>query len=228
MSRAPQQAGPDARLLQAQIATLSLLAQLTHRARHAATIEELAFLAVNETHALVPYRQAALWRRDAAGAGRVLAVSGAPMIERDAPFPIWLERLMAALDRRRKTVGALTVIASDLPADLAADWGEWLPTHALLMPLSGGGEVRGALLLARDPPWQEGDARLLGEVIDAYGHAWAALDRRRRLRPWRALLRRDRWVAVAVAVLVFAVMWIPVRQSALAPAEIVPLEPTVV
>ena len=228
MSRAPQQAGPDSRLLQAQIATLSLLAQLTHRARHAATMEELAFLAVNETHGLVPYRQAALWRRDAAGVGRVLAVSGAPMIERDAPFPIWLERLIGVLDRRRKGASALTVTASDLPADLAEDWGEWLPTHALLIPLSGGGEVRGALLLARDPPWQEGDARLLGEVTDAYGHAWAALDRRRHLWPWRALLRRDRWLAVAIAVLVFGVMWIPVRQSALAPAEIVPLEPTVV
>ena len=92
MSRAPQQAGSDARLLQGQVATLSLLAQLTRRARHAATIEELAFLAVNETHGLVPYRQAALWRRDAAGIGRVLAVSGAPMIERNAPFPMWLEQ----------------------------------------------------------------------------------------------------------------------------------------
>src|SRR6185295_4523797 len=133
------------RLLQGQVATLSLLAQLTRRARHAATIEELAFLAVNETHGLVPYRQAALWRRDAAGIGRVLAVSGAPMIERNAPFPMWLERVMAALDRRRKDAAALAVVASDLPADLADDWTEWLPTHTLLMPLSGGGEVRGAL-----------------------------------------------------------------------------------
>src|SRR5258708_16623685 len=35
-------------------------------------------IAVNETHALAPYRQAALWRRDAKGAGVVVAVSGAP------------------------------------------------------------------------------------------------------------------------------------------------------
>ena len=228
MSRAPQPAGPDARLLQGQVATLSLLAQLARRARHAATIEELAFLAVNETHGLAPYRQAALWRRDAAGIGRVLAISGTPMIERNAPFPMWLEQLMATLDRGAKDGGPRAVVASDVPADLAEDWAEWLPTHALLVPLSGGGEVRGALLLARDPPWQEGDARLVGEVVDAYGHAWAALDRGHRLRPWRVLLRRDRWLMIATAAAVFGVMWIPVRQSALAPAEIVPLEPTVV
>ena len=95
-------------------------------------------------------------------------------------------------------------------------------------PLPAGGEPHGALLLARDLPWQEGDRRLVAEIADAYGHAWAALDGRRRLRPWRALLHRDRRWAVAIAVLVFAAMWIPVRQSVLAPAEIVPLEPTVV
>jgi hypothetical protein len=224
----PQEVRPDARLLQGQVATLSLVTQLTRRARHAATVEELAFLAVNETHALVPYRQAALWRRDAAGAGRVLAMSGAPMIERNAPFPMWLERVLATLDRKRGEAGIMPAEAADLPADLAEDWAEWLPTHALLVPLTGGDDVRGVLLLARDQPWQEGDGRLVGEVADAYGHAWAALDRRRKFRPWRALMRRDRWLMTAMVVLVFAAMWIPVRQSALAPAEIVPVEPTVV
>jgi Biotin-lipoyl like/HlyD family secretion protein len=228
MSRAPQPNAPDARLLQGQVATLGLLAQLTRRARHAVTVEELAFLAVNETHGLMPYRQAALWRRDAAGAGHVMALSGVPMIERNAPFPMWLERVMAALDRRRRDTSPLPVSASDVPADLAEDWSEWLPAHALLVPLPAGGEPHGALLLARDLPWQEGDRRLVAEIADAYGHAWAALDGRRRLKPWRALLHRDRRWAVAIAVLVFAAMWIPVRQSVLAPAEIMPLEPTVV
>ena len=115
-----------------------------------------------------------------------------------------------------------------MPADLAEDWSEWLPAHALLVPLPAGGEPHGALLLARDLPWQEGDRRLVAEIADAYGHAWAALDGHRRQGLWRALLHRDRRWAVAIAVLVFAAMWIPVRQSVLAPAEIVPLEPTVV
>ena len=87
MSRAPQPAAPDARLLQGQVATLGLLAQLARRARHAATVEELAFLAVNETHGLMPYRQAALWQREAAGAGRIVALSGVPTIRTCAVRP---------------------------------------------------------------------------------------------------------------------------------------------
>jgi hypothetical protein len=229
MSRAPQPAAaPDARLLQGQVATLGLLAQLARRARHAATVQELAFLAVNETHGLMPYRQAALWRREAPGAGRLVALSGVPMIERNAPFPLWLERVLATFDRQRKDTGPMPVVAGDLAPDLAEDWAEWLPPQGLLVPLVAGGDVHGALLLARDLPWQDGDRRLVAEVADAYGHAWRALDGRRRLSVWRALLHRDRRWAIAIAVLLFAVMWLPVRQSALAPAEIVALEPTVV
>jgi len=229
MSGAPQEIKPDSRLLERQVGTLGTLAQLSRRARHAATLEELGFLAVNETHGLVPYRQAALWRRDAVGVGRVLALSGSPAIERNAPFMLWLERVFVSLDRKRADLAPHPVSAADLPAELAEDWAEWLPAWGLLVPLADphGGEARGALLLAREQPWQEGENRLVGELSDVYGHAWAALSGKRR-RPWHILLRRDRRATAAVVLTLFAVMWIPVPQSALAPAEIVPLEPTVV
>ena len=227
MSRAPQEAKPESQHREREIVALGTLAQLARRARHAATVAELGFLMVNETHALLPYRQAALWRRDAAGLGSVLALSGTPAIERNAPFLLWLERVLAALDRGRKSAAPLPIGAAELPADLGEEWADWLPARGLVVPLAGPDEtIRGALLLVREQPWQEGDCRLMAELADAYGHAWAALEGKRR-RSWRALLRRDRRVAAA-ALAVFAAMWIPVTQSALAPAEIVPLDPTVV
>ena len=57
--------------LDAQLFGLGTLVQLLKRARRAATAEELGFVMVNETHALLPYRQAALWQRNAPGAGKV-------------------------------------------------------------------------------------------------------------------------------------------------------------
>lgn len=207
---------------------LGTLVQLGKRARSAATIEELAFIAVNETHQLVPYRQAAMWRRDAKGVGSVLAVSGAPAIERDAPFGLWLARVMAALDRGDTGAPGRVVGASDLPAELGQEWTDWLPARAiwLLLPDRDGVPL-GGLLLARDPPWQEGEGRLLAELADIYGHAWGALRGRRR-QSWRMLWRRSHRVKAAIAVAVFGVFWLPVTQSALAPAEVVPLEPAVV
>ena len=53
MSRAPQPAGPDARLLQGQVATLSLLAQLTRRARHAAALGHTLFTEIRADLAMV-------------------------------------------------------------------------------------------------------------------------------------------------------------------------------
>jgi hypothetical protein len=216
-----------AEIIDNELLGLGSLVQLGKRARSAATVEELGFIAVNETHALVPYRQAALWRRDDAGSGRILALSGAATIERDAPFALWLERVLAQIDRGSGDAPARAVGAADLPQDLAAEWRDWLPARALWLPLPGrDGAPLGALFLARDPPWQDGEGRLLVELADIYGHAWAALRGRRR-RSWRTLLR-DRKKQAAIAVAGFALLWLPVKQSALAPAEVVPLEPAVI
>jgi hypothetical protein len=213
---------------EAQLFGLSTLVQLVKRARHAATVQELAFIAVNETHSLVPFRQAALWRRDRAGAGRVVALSGVPVVERNAPFTLWLERLFVGLDDEVPTAAARPLAAGDLPAALAPEWVEWLPANAVLVPLvSQARGVIGAILFAREQPWTEGERYLLQETADGYAHAWASLIGRRRsflgrLGKRRVLLR------IALPVAVIACLWLPITLTALAPAEVTPFEPTVV
>src|ERR1700722_11470913 len=68
--------------LEAQLFGLSTLVQLGKRARHAATAQELAFVMVNETNALVPYRQA-LWVPLALDPGHVL---GGLVLAREQPW----------------------------------------------------------------------------------------------------------------------------------------------
>src|SRR5258707_13040442 len=85
-----------AEIVDDELLGLGTLVQLGKRARSAATTEELGFIAVNETHALVPYRQAALWRRDVKGRGAVIAVPGAPSVEHDGPFSLGVARVLAA------------------------------------------------------------------------------------------------------------------------------------
>jgi hypothetical protein len=213
---------------EAQLFGLSTLVQLVKRARHAATVQELAFIAVNESHSLVPFRQAALWRRDRHGAGRVIALSGVPVVERNAPFTLWLERLFAGLDDETPAAAARPLAAGDLPAALAQEWAEWLPANAVLVPLVAplrGG--LGAILFAREQPWTEGERYLLQETADGYAHAWASLLGRRRslfgrLGKRRVLLR------IAIVAAVIACLWLPITLTALAPAEVTPFEPTVV
>ncbi|HXM69918.1 MAG TPA: biotin/lipoyl-binding protein, partial [Thermoanaerobaculia bacterium] len=184
---------------------------------------------VNESLALAPYRQAIVWRRERPGKGRILAVSGTPVVERNAPFTLWLERVLARLDRGNERAAVRAVGPGDLPEALAAEWSDWLPAHALSVPLaSPNGTILAFLILAREQPWQESDSRLIEHLADAYGHAWAALLGPRRLRMRPALRRVRLALKLVIAAAIFGAMWLPVTLTALAPAEVVPLDPTIV
>lgn len=197
--------------------SVASLLDLLHRVRDAANAAELAFIAVNQTMSLVPYRQAALWEQ---GRG-LLAVSGVPLPESNAPFTLWLERVCRQLDG----AAAGPVRPDQLAAHERDEWNEWLPPHGIWLPLP---RARAALLLARDEEWGEQDAALLAELGHAYDHALAALRRPGLLAEWRAraALRRKTLLAGAAAVVLAAAF--PVPLTVLAPAEVVARDPAVV
>jgi Biotin-lipoyl like/HlyD family secretion protein len=213
--------------IEAQLFGLSTLMQLIKRARHAASEQEFAFIAVNETIALVPYRQAVLWRHDREG-GKVVALSGAALVERNAPMTLWLNRLFGQIDKADIEAPQL-VSHADLPATLAEDWSEWLPPHALRVPLAiDRSRKLGMLLLAREQPFGDGERHLMAELADGYSHAWSGLlgGRRHSLLAWLSGRRRKLQLAVAAVALI--ALLLPVRLSALAPAEVVAFKPTIV
>lgn len=200
---------------------ISTLLHLQHRARDAASAAELSFIAVNETHALVPYRQAVLWE---AGKG-ITAVSGVAVPERTVPFMHWIDGVCRTLAARQPDAGPVS--ATVLPDDDREEWRQWLPAAAFWQPLSIGA-VQGGLLLARDTAWSEADALVLAELSHAYGHALGALRPPARgpgfLRTARG--RRRSLVAAGIAVALLAAM--PVPLTVLAPAEIVAVAPAII
>lgn len=224
---------------------LAALVGLERRARACTDADQLAFLMVNDSHALVPYRQAVLWQGGpVTPAGRILALSGLAVPERDAPFNVWMAALLArhAASPAGRRAGPMTrpLAVADAGADAhqdAAMWAEHLPAHAWWMPLcraGGDGGPAEGLLLLRETPWQAAEAGTLELLADAYAHAWQALQkpaasrgRAARLRAWRAGLRgwRWRWGAAVLSLLVLAC---PLRQTVLAPAEIVARAPEAV
>jgi hypothetical protein len=219
-----------------QLAVLAGLVQLERRVRAAATLQELAFLIVNDTHTLVPYRQAVLWRADT---GTVQAMSGLAVPEADAPFNLWITKLMRQWATESAPPRAVT--AHDLdPAEWDA-WAEHLPANALIVPLLAADPQPDAvpadvkptapalLLLARDTPWQDGERQIVDLLGDAYAYAWKALAGSRQAR-WQLVRRhwRNRRVLGGVAAAVLLLALFPVRQSVLAPAEIVAANPVIV
>lgn len=211
---------------------LATLLQLGRRAREAESVEVIGFVAVNESRQLFEYRQAALGRVSAFGQllpGEVMAVSGLPQPDPQAPYVQWLAqvfRYLAKQDIPEPAAAVRVLNARELPDLLARDWAAWLPEFALLLPLQGpGGHCLGNLLLAREQPWDAHDMRLGAELAHAYGHALARFGAtaswQHKLRLW-ALPARSRW---KIALAVLALCLLPVRLSVLAPAEVVPLDP---
>lgn len=210
---------------------LAALVQLARRAREAGSIEALGFIMVNETRQLLDYRQAALAQPAMHGLpfeSGVLSVSGLPQPDPQAPYVQWLGRLFAQLSKQHVDATPLVFGASDVPDILASEWQEWLPSHALLLPLcKPGGRRVSHLLLARETPWEEHELAMGAEIAHAYGHALAAfapaVPLAERLR--NALKPRKRQLRVLLALA--AICAFPVRLTVLAPAEVVPANPFV-
>jgi multidrug efflux pump subunit AcrA (membrane-fusion protein) len=217
-----------------QLLTLATLTQLEQRARHCADETALMFLMVNDSHALAPYRQAVLWR-GGRGDGEIAALSGLAQPDPRAPFNIWLVRQLAAHagSPAGRQPGRLNAPGdNDSNAD-AQMWREHLPACAWWLPLpltTSQHPPEAGLLLLREQPWLPADSAPLALLGDAYAHAWRALRQAQRhprgiaiTSPWGGRHRR-RWL-LAGALTALLVLALPVRQSVLAPAEVVARAP---
>ncbi|MBZ9944664.1 HlyD family efflux transporter periplasmic adaptor subunit [Mesorhizobium sp. BR1-1-13] len=202
-----------------ELLRLTALLQLEKRAR-AAGGDELPFVMVNETLAVVRYRQALLWR--SAPARCVSAVSGIAVPDPHAPYVVWAGRLCSYLDAQSHQ-GVVEVVAADIDPAIAADWSEWLPSYLVWIPLA---LPLGALVLARETPLNEGERNLLALLADAYGHAWKAQLKGRLLREKIVYAGKGRRSVAATLLLALLIGFgfLPVRQSVLAQAEIAPRE----
>ncbi|KAF6687046.1 HlyD family efflux transporter periplasmic adaptor subunit [Pseudomonas sp. EKM23D] len=192
---------------------------LERQTRAARSTEQLAYSLVNDGQALFGYRHAALLI-----AGKVQAVTAVSSIDPNAPFVAFVEHAVGQLHSLDLGQTARVVPAEQLSDAVRADWQSLSAEHVFWLPLiNPQGQVFGGLWLARDTPWNPAEQVLLAQLGDTYSHAWHALQPRQ---PWRLRLTRKRQVAVGVGLLLM--LLIPVRQSVLAPAEVVPLAGQVV
>lgn len=199
---------------------------LAGQSRAARSEQELAFLICNESRHLLPFRLSALLVPSGRRGWRLHTHSGLASLSEQTPYRLWLERWVAQLADRVEQV--LPVTPDMLEPALAADWSEWLPAGVALVALRGPDrELAAVWLVARDapfawPPPAGSPDTWLGELGGVYGHAWWAWQRRRQrtFRAWRWL----RWGAVAAV----ALLALPVRESALAPAEVTAVDAQVV
>ncbi|MER0046397.1 HlyD family efflux transporter periplasmic adaptor subunit [Pectobacterium odoriferum] len=202
-------------------ATFARFLDLERQARAANSTEELAYCIVNDSQPLFSFRHAALVIN-----GKVRAVTGVTQPAPHAPFIAFVERACTQLSSvDEKALAQCRVIqASQFDEQSRKDWQALSAPEALWSPLNDRqGNPFGAIWYAREQPWQSTDQVLAEQLSGAFSHAWLALEPQ--TTRWR---RRARWKIVVPALLLLACMFIPVRQSVLAPAEVIPHQGRVV
>lgn len=216
--------------IDARLVTISSLLQLQEEARRAENYVELGYIAVNETHRLIAYQQAILWRYGATGTARIEAVSGVSEIERNAPLIRWLTQVVGHIAKLADARQPRTVEMENLPERLHEGWIEWVPGFAYWSPFVDRDEtIQGGLLLFREKAFDESETSLLERLSSAYAYSAAYMEAVSRKTVFQ-MLRRIVPGGFSETILIVSLigsMFIPIRLSVLAPAEIVPREPTV-
>lgn len=202
---------------------LAVLVQLEQRARSAETPQALAFVMVNDTRGLLDYRRALFWDAERRS---LQACSGLVALEPQSPLAGWLAGVCRIWQGRDDATRLHELTVADCGGSDGGEWGTHVTGRLFWLPVRHPDkQLAGALLLDRDGPFTAADLSVLTLLLDGYGHAWSALHRRARIRP-RINLRSHRLGMAAVTAVVLACLF-PVRQSVLAPAEIVARDPAV-
>jgi multidrug resistance efflux pump len=198
------------------------LAHLQKRAFDSATVPELCFVIANETYQLMPYRQAFVWACDASGAARLRTISGLATLGEDSPFTIWLKKLGAWLPTKVGADGEY-LQQQDVPKNAQVGWAEWLPEFLLVFAIRDtSGMVCGYVGYAFEDAPSEALSALTSNLLDSYGHAWGRLAPSAKGKRWAYIAAK---VALAsLALLAVLALFVPVRMSVLAPAEIIGLD----
>jgi Barrel-sandwich domain of CusB or HlyD membrane-fusion len=225
----------DVKITQAKNPTASYQAfvHLEERARAAKSVRELLFSLANESWQLLGHRQAFIWDCKAAGKPRLRAIAGVAQLGEDSPMTVWLKRLGLWLaEQQTKQPGAQYVSVDDVPAKLQDGWKEWFPDFLFVSPLhlpteDGAKTQRALVAFALDEGLDDTQADLAQRLMDAYGHSWAALEPKKRSGS-RFFSEWKRFVFPLFLLLACLAMFIPMRLSVLANAEIIALDAAVV
>jgi multidrug resistance efflux pump len=192
---------------------------LRDKAIAAETLNALAFSMANDLYPLLPFHQALVFaQRDSSL--ELLCVSGLSRPSEDSPYLVWLDRASRWI--ATQVPGGepvwLTQDTTTPPTDIAEGWNEWWPAGLWCVPIQDRDQQRlGLLLLLLE---QEPPARLrqvLTGPIQTWAYCWAALSRRRRLGRWWP----NRKQTLLGLLVLGTLLLLPVRQTALAPTEIV-------
>lgn len=198
-------------------------------ARKARSEEALLFVMANQPRRLFDCDQIVVASIKNGGSVKLMAASNVMKMERSSPLVHWME---TNLGRIGELDVPRLINKAEMPLSEVAAWDEWWPEVILWIPVqSPDGLLLGGLWISRAGPWKDAEIVLLKKLAECFGHAWAHMGRGVTQRRWlrrRSTFGHPLTRALLVSFVIAGVLAVPVRQSVVAPAEVVSANPHVI
>jgi HlyD family secretion protein/Biotin-lipoyl like len=210
-------------------AGLQFILQIERDARRAPTIPELRFLIANETRRVVGARQVFLLQPEGKKY-HVTAISSLTGVDRQSPLVQWIEKRCTelVLNGQIQSFPMHNLKAGQNSGTQAIDdAAKVFPfPQALITRIVDRQDQEIAILVSvRETGFSESDCLLQKRLSETYAHAWAALGGLKKAFTSRL---RSPIIWAAMIGVTGCIGLLPVPMSALAPAEVSPLEPIII
>ena len=211
---------------------LSKIILLEGDIRKVTKTEEFGVLSVNESHKVIPYFQCFMWRKSRFGKLKIQAVSGASTIDEDAPSILSVVKIIKFFIKKFDGQGVCAYEGNDDDIKFYDEWAEILPPYVLwcefIDPIVTRKNTAG-LVFFRESEFTNKDVTTITPVLDAYRYTWYRLPEvQKENRSLLGKLTRSRIFRWLLIIGLVALMFLPVRESVLAPATILPKNPIIV
>ena len=218
---------------------LLTLITLLKNARHKNKKTELEFLMVNQTFNLTPYSNCVYWEYQK-NKLTIKNISGLVQIDPDGPYTLWLNRVIKNYIRKNKknlfTNGEdenqqanfsqlKQITKEDCEKNDQEDWNKWVTNHAFLVIMhNDNDQIIGGLWLDKEKDFNQLEKAIFEDLSDGYAHALQSFSNKKNIHGSSGFSisgLKTKFFFLAL----LALMFIPVRMSATAPAEVIAKKP---
>ena len=210
---------------------INQLLEIQSQAYKLESASELAIFACNSPHQLHQYFQAVSWQRNKFNKIEIVAVSGVSMVEKNAPIVRFLINLINKTLKVEKSNEPLLFSMDAIKKDkaLKEEWAGFLPPFCQWLPYANNGSAEAGLIVFHEEKVTTECQSIFTSLSKTFEYVWYKFpENRKKQFGVIAKFTRSGIQKLVAALIIAIILAIPVRESALAPASVVPTKPTIV